>query len=133
LGIDKRFVFAGFRADLDHFLPHFDAFVLPSFTEGLPNVVLEAFAASVPVVATAVGGTPEVVDNGVNGYLVPAGDAALLADRIDKLLDDPALRQSMGSRGRQRVAEEFSFPTQSVQYQRLFEKVVAKSSPVASS
>jgi glycosyltransferase involved in cell wall biosynthesis len=69
-GLGQNFILASFRADLDRFLPHFDLLVLPSYTEGLPNVVLEGFAAGVPVVATAVGGTPEVVEEGVSGYLV---------------------------------------------------------------
>src|SRR5262249_8930565 len=69
-GLQGRFQLAGFRSDLDKFYPHFDLLALPSYTEGLPNVVLEAFAAGVPVVATAVGGTPEAVMHGVNGYLV---------------------------------------------------------------
>ena len=72
----------GFRDDLDRFLPHWDLSVLPSFTEGLPTVVLESYAAGVPVVATAVGGTPEAVADGVDGYLVPPGDPAALARRI---------------------------------------------------
>ena len=59
LHLEDNFALAGFRADLDRWLPNFDAFVLPSYTEGLPNVVLEASAARVPVIATAVGGTPE--------------------------------------------------------------------------
>ena len=75
-GLGQNFIIAGFRADLDRFLPHFDLLVLPSYTEGLPNVVLEAFGAGVPVVATSVGGTPEVIEDGVSGYLVPAGDDA---------------------------------------------------------
>ena len=60
-GLKASFVLSGFRADLDRFVPHLDVLVLPSHTEGLPNVVLEACAAAVPVVATAVGGTPEVI------------------------------------------------------------------------
>src|SRR5262249_26567319 len=80
LGISERFVLAGFRSDLDQFMPCFDALALPSFTEGLPNVVLEAFAAGVPVVATAVGGTPEVIEDGLSGYLVPPGKPALLSE-----------------------------------------------------
>jgi glycosyltransferase involved in cell wall biosynthesis len=69
-GLEGKFVLAGFRSDLDRFLPHLDLFVQSSFTEGLPNVVLEAYAAGVPVVATAVGGTPEIIENGVSGCLV---------------------------------------------------------------
>ena len=81
-GLSRFVVLSGFRADLDRFLPFLDLLALPSYTEGLPNVVLEAFASGVPVVATAVGGTPELVEDKVSGYLVPPGDADALAARI---------------------------------------------------
>src|SRR5205085_7777611 len=74
------FVLAGFRHDLDELIRQLDLFVLPSYTEGLPNVVLEAFAAGVPVVATSVGGTPEIVQHERSGLLVPPGDASALAE-----------------------------------------------------
>jgi glycosyltransferase involved in cell wall biosynthesis len=122
-GLEGRIVLAGFRADLDRFLPLVDVVVLPSYTEGLPCVVLEAFAAARPVVATAVGGTPEVVEDGVSGYLVPAGDPALLAGRIQDLLCDPAGARAMGERGRQRVRESFSFTSQGPKYLRLFKEL----------
>lgn len=118
--LSGRFVLAGFRTDLDRLLPHLDLLVLPSFTEGLPVVVLEAFAAGVPVVATAVGGTPEVVLDQVNGYLVPAGQPTMLAQKISLALQDEPKRRSMGQQGRERVREQFSFEVQSVQYQKLF-------------
>ena len=111
---------AGFHADLGDYLPHLDIAVLPSFTEGLPVVVLEASAAGVPVVATAVGGTPEAVEDGVSGYLVPPGEPAALAARICHLLRCETTRREMGQRGRDRVREHFSFETQSLHYQRLF-------------
>ena len=118
---DGSFVLAGFRADVDQFLPFLDLFVLPSYTEGLPNVVLESFAAGVPVVATAVGGTPEVVEDGASGYLVPAGDPQALADRIlDALANEDRLRD-MGLQGRQTVVERFTFSAQARRYRQLFE------------
>lgn len=123
-GLAGRCLLAGFRDDLDGLLPHLDLLVLPSFTEGLPNVVLEAFAAGVPVVATAVGGTPEVVEDGVNGYLVPAGDPAALARRMRDVLDVEERRRAMGERGRDRVRNEFTFEVQSAQYQQLFADLV---------
>jgi glycosyltransferase involved in cell wall biosynthesis len=119
-GLSDRFVLAGFREDLDRFVPFFDLLALPSYTEGLPNVVLEALAAGVPVVATAVGGTPEVVEDGVTGYLVPPGDAAVLAERILDLLAFEANRRRLGRRGQERVRREFTFAAQAEQYQRLF-------------
>src|SRR5207244_12798973 len=77
--LQVSFVLPGFRVDLDRFLPFLDLLVVPSFTEGLPNVILEAFAARVPVVATAVGGTPEIVQDAITGLLTPSGDSRALA------------------------------------------------------
>ncbi len=71
--MEGRFILAGFRGDLDRLIPHFDLLTLSSHTEGMPNVILEAFAAGVPVVATAVGGTPELVEDGRSGFLVASG------------------------------------------------------------
>ncbi len=119
-GLQGRFVFAGFRTDLQRFLPWCDLVVLPSHTEGLPVVILEALAAGVPVVATAVGGTPEVIADGVHGYLVPPGDAAALAGRIADSLENAEKRRAMGARGRLRVRDEFTFPAQAEKYHRLF-------------
>jgi glycosyltransferase involved in cell wall biosynthesis len=119
-GLERRFILAGFRQDLDSFLPFFDLVVLPSFTEGLPNVALEAFASGVPVVATAVGGTPEVVEDGVSGFLVRPGDPPALASRILAAFQDEENRRQMGIRGRQRVRDHFTFEAQSQRYQHLF-------------
>ena len=87
----------GFRDDLDSLLPAADLVVLPSFTEGLPNVALEAAAAGVPVVATAVGGTPEVVADGVTGLLVPPGQPRAMARAVSTLLGDAALAPGDGA------------------------------------
>jgi glycosyltransferase involved in cell wall biosynthesis len=126
LGIANRFLLVGFRGDLDEFMPCFDLLALPSFTEGMPNVILEACAAGVPVVATAVGGTPEIIADGVHGYLVPPGDAQMLARRIGDALHSEPARQAMGQRGQQSVLERFSFEAQARQYARLFEELLAQ-------
>jgi glycosyltransferase involved in cell wall biosynthesis len=120
-------ILAGFRNDLDHYLPFLDLLVLPSHTEGLPNVVLEASAAGIPVVATAVGGTPEVIEDGVSGFLVRPGDTAALGKRIAQVLASPDEGRAMGAEGRRIVRDCFSFEAQSEQYQRFFETVFARS------
>jgi glycosyltransferase involved in cell wall biosynthesis len=130
-GLQGRFILAGFRTDLDKFLSHLDVLALPSHTEGLPVILLEAMAAGVPVVATAVGGTPEVIEDEVGGCLVPPRDPPALARRILEMLRDEAQRQALGKRGRQRVQDEFTFEVQSQAYQRLFEGLVRKQ-PVTS-
>jgi glycosyltransferase involved in cell wall biosynthesis len=129
-GLGDRFALPGLRTDLERLLPHFDLVVLPSFTEGLPVVVLEACAAGVPVVATAVGGTPEVVRDGVTGCLVPPGRPGLLAGRILDLLNDESGRRAMGRRGRERVRQHFTFEGQSARYRQLFEGLAGRR-PVA--
>src|SRR5262249_21168878 len=85
-GLEGRFVLAGFRNDLDRYLPGLDLAVSSSRTEGLPVAVLEAQAAGLAVVATAVGGTPEVIHDGQTGLLVAPGDAHALAGRIATVL-----------------------------------------------
>jgi glycosyltransferase involved in cell wall biosynthesis len=120
LGIGDRFRLPGFTRELDKLLPWADVLAQSSFTEGLPNVVLEASAAGVPVVATAVGGTPEAVAEGETGYLVAAGDAGALAARLALVLGDAGLRERMGERGRARMRELFSFEAQAAAYVRLF-------------
>ncbi len=129
-GLAGRFVLAGFRGDLDRYIPWLDLMVLPSYTEGLPNVVLEACAAGVPVVATAVGGTPEVIEDGANGYLAPPGDAATLAACLLAALDSEDARRDMGECGRRRVREEFTFEAQAAQYLRLFAALTGRSTGV---
>ncbi|HVS37575.1 MAG TPA: glycosyltransferase [Gemmataceae bacterium] len=130
-GLVSSFVLAGFRSDLDRLLPCFDLLALPSFTEGMPNVVLEAFAAGVPVVSTAVGGAPEAVEDGVNGFLVRAGDATALADRIATALASEERLRDMGWQGRQRVHEQFTFAAQARGYRRLFAELKSASPVVA--
>ena len=125
LGLERQFIMAGLRNDLDRLLPHWDLSVLPSFTEGLPSVVLESYAAGVPVVATAVGGTPEAVADGVDGYLVPPGDPVALAQRISELLSRHDTRRQMGELGRQRIRAHFTFDTQAEQFHSLCEELVA--------
>ncbi len=128
LGLKDRFILAGHHSDLDRYLPFFDVVVLPSFTEGLPNVALEASAAGVPIVATAVGGTPEVVAGGSTGLLVPPGDPTAMAKAIRTLLASEPLRRGYGERGRQRVEERFTFAAQAEQYRRLFDELTGSRS-----
>jgi glycosyltransferase involved in cell wall biosynthesis len=123
LGLQSEVILAGFSDDLDRLLPFLDVLVLPSFTEGMPNVVLEAMAAGVAVAATSVGGTPEVVQDGVTGVLVPPGDPGLLARPIAGLLSDTPRRQEMGKCGRERVEELFGFAAQARKYQALFREL----------
>jgi glycosyltransferase involved in cell wall biosynthesis len=119
LNLTGRVVLPGFRTDLDSLIGGADVVVLPSFTEGLPNVALEASAAGVPVVATAVGGNPEVVAEGETGYLVPSGDPARLAARVNDLLRDPPTRARLGAAGRRRMRELFTFDAQAKAYLQL--------------
>jgi glycosyltransferase involved in cell wall biosynthesis len=101
--------FEGYKsqAEVAEILAASDAMVLPSFAEGVPVVLMEAMASSLPVLATRVAGVAELVEDGVNGYLVAPGDAEALADRIGNLASDPARRQAMGEAGRRTVEGGF--------------------------
>ena len=124
LGLAGKVVLAGFRDDVSKFLPHIDVGVLSSHTEGLPVVLLEMMAAGRPVVATAVGGIPEVIEEDVSGWLVPPGNAAGLAERIAHFLDNPGERRRVGAAGREVVRERFGVQKQSEAYRDLFASVL---------
>lgn len=106
LGLAGRLVLTGFRADVPNVLSRLAVLCLTSHSEGMPNSVLEAMAASRPVAAVRVGGVPELVRDGWNGFLVEPGDAAGLARAVDRHLADPALAAEMGVHGRQLAAAE---------------------------
>jgi glycosyltransferase involved in cell wall biosynthesis len=122
--LEESFVLAPFRDDLDQLMPSLDALALSSLTEGLPNVVLEAAAAGVPAVATAVGGTGEIIKDGVTGYLVPPAQALTMAERLLRLANDPDRRTQMGRAARERVGRRFSFDAQSQAYQRVIDQLL---------
>jgi glycosyltransferase involved in cell wall biosynthesis len=108
LNMQDSILFLGQLNQVPELLNMSDVFLLPSRSEGFSNALLEAMAAGVPCVATAVGGNPEVVIDGVTGYLVPKDDHASLADRILTLLQNPNLRHQMGFAARSRIMKHFT-------------------------
>jgi glycosyltransferase involved in cell wall biosynthesis len=108
LKLTGRFHFAGGVTDLKDHLAEADVFVLPSRSEGFSNAIIEAMAASLPVVATNVGGNAEAVLDGVTGFIVPPQDSDVLATAIGRLLSDPARARQMGEAGKILAAEKFT-------------------------
>ncbi|MGH8499527.1 MAG: glycosyltransferase family 4 protein, partial [Methylococcales bacterium] len=98
----------GYREDIAEFWHNAHIAVLPSYREGLPKSLLEAAACGRSIVTTDTSGCKEIVQNGVNGFLVPVGDAAGLADALEKLILNAELRQTMGQAGRKMVEQDFS-------------------------
>jgi glycosyltransferase involved in cell wall biosynthesis len=107
LGIAKRVLWTGYQRDVSPYYSLFDALVLPSANEGTPVVAIEALAACCPVVATRVGGVPDVVSDGEDGFLVSVGDVPAIADSLARLARDAELRRRMGKRGRELVVPRY--------------------------
>ena len=108
LGVIRDTLFLGYQEDVAPYYAAFDALVLPSANEGTPVSVIEALAAETPVVATRVGGVPDVVREGEEGFLVDAGDTAELAERLTRLAGDAQLRRRLGKSGRERVVKRYA-------------------------
>jgi starch synthase (maltosyl-transferring) len=125
LGLDERVHLLGHRDDVGDVLPLADIVVIASTNESSPNVILEAWAARRAVIATRVGGIPEVVEEGVDGLLTPPSDAPALAEAIRRLLDDPALRRQMAERGRQKAEREFSGPVMAQRLAAIYDALLA--------
>ena len=124
LGIGDRVVFAGLRTDVPEVLASVTVAVMPSLNEALSNVLLESMAAGAPVVATRVGGTPEAIEDGVNGLLVPPGDAMALADSISHVLMNPVLATRLGRAARQTIDERFSMERMVSATEQLYESLL---------
>ena len=108
LGVMRDTLFLGYQEQVASFFAAFDVFILPSANEGTPVTAIEALAAGKPVVATRVGGIPDVVRDGEDGFLVAPGDVEALADRLAELATDDKLRERMGEAARARVRERYS-------------------------
>jgi glycosyltransferase involved in cell wall biosynthesis len=124
LGLSDRVHLLGHREDVARWVAAIDVFVLPSLSEGLPLSLLEAMAAGRPVVVTAVGGVPEVVQDAVTGFVVPPASPGALASRILALLRDTALSAVMGAAGQTRVRERFSVERMAGDYRAMYRTVL---------
>ncbi|QBF31974.1 glycosyltransferase family 4 protein [Thalassococcus sp. S3] len=128
MGLRDGVVFAGYKsqAEVAEALEKADVFVLPSFAEGVPVVLMEAMAAEVPVVTTRIAGVPELVENGVTGLLVPPGPSKPLAAALIQLLAHPDLRRKMGAAGRAKVVAEFDSRVEARKLAALFRTSIAE-------
>jgi glycosyltransferase involved in cell wall biosynthesis len=124
--LNRDIRFLGNRRDIPTLLAAADLFVLSSLWEGLPLVLLEAMAAGLPAVVTAVGGNPDVVENGISGMLVPPGDEQALANALSSLLNNPLQREYMGQAAWQRVDRYFSAKKFVEAHERLYETLFAE-------
>jgi glycosyltransferase involved in cell wall biosynthesis len=125
-GLDDRIVFAGFEPDMARWLPGLDALVHPVRREGLGVAVLEAMSAGLPVVAAAAGGLVDVIEDGRDGLLVPAGDATAIATALERLLKDQDLRERLGQAARQRVSRDFSIDAMTNAYAALYRETLPR-------
>ncbi len=126
LGVADDVIFAGSVPNIPDYLSVADVFLMPSLTESFGLAALEAMACEVPVIASRVGGLPEVVRDGETGYLVALGDVQAMADCATRLFNDANLRRSMGARGRAVAIDEFTTDRIIPQYVELYERVVMR-------
>ena len=130
-GLSERIHLAGWRGDIPNFLRAACCLALPSLWEGMPNVVLEAMAAGLPVIATRVEGTAETVIDGETGLLVDPASASALESALQAVLRDPQRGHRMGLAGRRRVESDFSWDAVVARYEAVYRRVLARSSKAA--
>jgi len=132
LALNQCVEFLGDRADVADLLKRIDVFVLPSLAEGVSNTLLEAMASGLPVIATAVGGTPEIVRENQNGYLVSVGDVESIAGHIVRLVNNRELRESMGRQSRSSVKKRFDWNATVARYHGIYQQAAHRESSSSS-
>lgn len=130
-GVDPIIEFAGHREDVPAVLARSDVFVLPSLSEAFPNSAIEAMAAGLPVIASAVGGLLDLIEPSRTGLLVPAADAEALAAALRRLHDDPERAAAMGAEARRDVLSRFSFDRMVTAFEDLYESELNRREPVS--
>jgi len=124
-GLRDKVIFSGYQNNIANFYQIMDLLVLPSFSEGLPNVILEAMAFKIPVIATSVGGVPEVITDGLNGLLVSPGNAELMAEKIIQLQGNKRESENIGENGYRSLYPRFSPEHRSDQILTLYEELLS--------
>jgi glycosyltransferase involved in cell wall biosynthesis len=129
LSLEDRIHFLGYQEEVARYYALIDVLVLPSRSEGLPNVILEAMTCQVPVVATAVGGVPEIVQDESNGLLARPEDVASLALKIQRMVSDPQLASRLARAGAAFVADAYSLPARLESFRHLYDRVLSPNRP----
>jgi glycosyltransferase involved in cell wall biosynthesis len=124
LGIEQNVKFLGYQKNAVAFIKAADIMVMPSKIEGLPGVILEALSCGTPVIASAVGGIPEVVLNDQNGYVIEGFDKAEYIAKIKKVLDDKNLRQTMNKNAQKLIQEEFLMPKIAKRFEEIYKEIL---------
>jgi glycosyltransferase involved in cell wall biosynthesis len=122
--LSERASILGMRSDIPEILAASDIFVLPSRWEGLPLVIIEAMFAGLPIIATDVGGVSELVQEKINGFLIPRSDVAALQRALAQLIADKTLREEMGEKSRQRALKQFTMERMLAQYEKLYRETL---------
>lgn len=123
--MEGKIILAGFRRDYDRIMQGFDIFVLPSLWEGLPLALMSAMVSGKAVVSTIVSGIPEIIEDGVNGFLVPPANEAALSEKIEKLICVPRLREETGLRAREYIENNLSAAVMAKKYEALWEECLS--------
>lgn len=126
LGVNNNILFAGLVDNVQERLHGFDLFVSSSLWEGLPTVIMEAMAVGLPVIATDIPGTREMISDGINGRLVPPGDPIALANAINTMIENPQMRQNLSEAGKETV-KQYSIEEIAKRYLELYEALMARS------
>ena len=125
-GLENSVTLTGYLRDPRRVLQDFDLMVLPSYSEGLPNVVLESLMMEVPVIATAVGGVPDIIRHGQEGVLIPPGDPGMMAQSIMDFLDDPIKHKTMALKGKKIVEDRFDFKIRTMKLEKIYIEIMGK-------